>query len=245
MDLALDTAGQRAGVIAMAGFLVSFGFIRFSTRMMRSPRFPWWPGSIKTEGIHVHHLVFGIVLMIVSGFATFAAAPGSPWFEILAGAFGIGVGLTVDEFALWLYLEDVYWTDEGRASVDAAIVCAAVGGLLLLGFGPSYSGPPGGVALLVAEQVACVAVIVAKGKARLAIFALLIPFLGWIVAIRLARPNSWWGRRFYRPGSPKLAKAAARAARWDARRVRWLDRIGGAPSLARGDQQPHDPPGQE
>ena len=66
-------------------------------------------------GLHIHHLVFGIVLMMVAGFLGFAIQPDSPWLEILAGLFGIGVGLTLDEFALWLYLEDVYWSEEGAA----------------------------------------------------------------------------------------------------------------------------------
>src|SRR5687767_5390373 len=55
-------SGQLAGFVVLVAFLLSFGFIRMSTRLMRSPRVPWWPGSVKTGGIHVHHLVFGIVL---------------------------------------------------------------------------------------------------------------------------------------------------------------------------------------
>ena len=81
---------------------------------MRSPKVPWWPGSIKTGGIHVHHLVFGIVLLMLAGFLGFALQPESPWLEILAAAFGVGMGLTLDEFALWLHLEDVYWAEQGR-----------------------------------------------------------------------------------------------------------------------------------
>ena len=46
---------------------------------MRSPKVPWWPGSIKTEGgIHIHHLVFGIVLLMLAGFCEFAFQPGAP-----------------------------------------------------------------------------------------------------------------------------------------------------------------------
>ena len=78
--------------------------------------------------MHIHHLVFGIVAMMVAGFLQFATQPGDPWLEILAAIFGIGMGLTLDEFALWLYLEDVYWSDEGRSSVDAVIFAAIIGG---------------------------------------------------------------------------------------------------------------------
>jgi hypothetical protein len=198
-------AEEKEGVfLVLVGFLLSFAFIRMSTRLMRSPKVPWWPGSVVSEsGVHVHHLVFGIVLMIATGFVGFAVRPGSPWFEILAGGFGIGVGLTVDEFALWLYLEDVYWTEEGRSSVDVAIICA---------------------------------VVVAKGKTRLALIGLFIPLLLQVSAVRLARPNSWWARRRYPADSRKLRRATVRAARWDARRMRWLDRIGGAPHLVRAER---------
>ena len=63
-----------------------------------------------------------LYIFVLAGFIGFAVQPGSPWIEILAALFGIGVGLTLDEFALWLYLEDVYWSEEGRRSIDAVIV---------------------------------------------------------------------------------------------------------------------------
>ena len=94
--------GQRAGLLLLAAFLLSFGFIRMSTRLMRSPKVPWWPGSIKPGGLHIHHLVFGIVMIILAGFLQFALQPGSPWLEILAVAFGIGAGLTLDPQRGWI-----------------------------------------------------------------------------------------------------------------------------------------------
>jgi formate-dependent nitrite reductase membrane component NrfD len=111
----LSTGGERAGLILLVAMLLSFLLIRVSTRLMRSPKVTWWPGSIETEGgLHVHHLVFGIVLMLFAGFLM-AIQPDSPWFELSAAAFGIGAGLTLDEYALWLHLEDVYWAEEGVA----------------------------------------------------------------------------------------------------------------------------------
>ncbi len=80
--------------------------------------------------------MFGIVLLLLSGFLGFALQPESPWIEMLAALFGIGAGLTLDEFALWLYLEDVYWAEEGRQSVDAVIFAAIIGGCLVLGLVP-------------------------------------------------------------------------------------------------------------
>src|SRR5215204_4521338 len=132
----LSGEAERAGLILLAAMLLSFLFIRTSARLMRSPKVPWWPGSVQTEGgLHVHHLVFGIVLMLAMGFAL-ALQPPSPWLEIVAAGFGIGAGLTLDEYALWLHLEDVYWAQEGRRSVDAVIIAALIGGLVLMGFVP-------------------------------------------------------------------------------------------------------------
>ena len=48
--------------------------------------------------------------------------------------FGIGTGLTLDEFALWLNLKDVYWQEQGRRSVDAVVIALAVTGIVLVGF---------------------------------------------------------------------------------------------------------------
>jgi hypothetical protein len=238
----IDATNHRAGLIMLAGFLASFLFIRLSTRLMRSPRVPWWPGSVETGGIHVHHMVFGIIGMMVTGFLVIATDPASPWMEILAGLFGIGAGLTVDEFALWLYVEDVYWAKEGRASTDAAIICAACGGLVVMGVGSSdFHGSLGTVALAVVEVLAWSAIIVVKGKPRLAIVGFFVFPIGWVAAIRLARPNSWWARKRYKPGSKKLVRATKRAERWDARRDRWLDRIGGAPSIERPPRPPQQP----
>ena len=101
--------------LVLVGFIVSFSFIRMSTRLMRSPQVPWWPGSVVSEsGVHVHHLVFGIVAMMIAGAVGFAALGESPYLEICALVFGVGMGLTIDEFALWVYLDDVYWAEEGR-----------------------------------------------------------------------------------------------------------------------------------
>ncbi|HTA15654.1 MAG TPA: hypothetical protein VK781_12435, partial [Solirubrobacteraceae bacterium] len=99
----LDDRGQRSGFILLGAFLGAFLFIRTSARLIRSPKVTWWPGSVKTKsGLHLHHLVWGICLMMSSGFLDFALAPLSPWSEVLAAVFGVGAGLTLDEFALWV-----------------------------------------------------------------------------------------------------------------------------------------------
>ena len=218
----------------LTGFLLSFGFIRMSTRLMRSPRVPWWPGSVETgSGLHIHHLVFGIVAMMLAGFLAFVLQPDSPWLEILAAVFGIGVGLTIDEFALWLHLEDVYWSEEGRSSVDAMIVAAIFGGGFVLGIAPLDTGGGGTVAVVVVTTLinltACV-IAATKGKLASTLTGMFVPPVAYVSAIRLARPHSFWGRRRYAPGSAKMAKATARDRRFRARQRRLQELIGGRPS---------------
>jgi hypothetical protein len=237
-DLVLEFGGEsflggeaeRAGLILLAAMLLSFLFIRTSARLMRSPKVPWWPGSVTTEGgLHVHHLVFGIALMLICGFVL-ALQPGSPWFELVAAAFGIGAGLTLDEYALWLHLEDVYWAEEGRRSVDAVVVAVLIGGLVLMGFLPfaTDSGVPTIVAsVLAAFALATMAVL--KGKLFMGVATMLVPFVGLVAALRLAKPDSVWARRRYPEGSRKLARAQARLERHQRRYRAFQDRIAGAP----------------
>src|SRR5215203_8258 len=213
--------------------LLSFGFIRFSTRMIRA-EVSWWPGNVSPGGLHVHHLVFGIVGMMVAGFLSFALQPGEPWVEILAALFGIGMGLTLDEFALWLYLEDVYWSEEGRNSVDAVIFAAIIGGGIIVGFVPLDAGDGGStlaILFTVLFDLSICAIVAVKGKLSSAVIGMFIPPVAWVAAIRLARPGSWWGKRRYKPESDKLAKAEARKVQHDRRVRRVQDLIGGAPSL--------------
>jgi hypothetical protein len=127
----VDT-GKQPELFLLLAFLLSFGFIRTSAHMIRA-QVSWWPGNVQVGGTHVHHLVWGILTMLVVGYVAIAFSPGSPLRELLAILFGVGAGLTMDEFALWLHLEDVYWSEQGRASVDAVIVAAGCGALVLLG----------------------------------------------------------------------------------------------------------------
>jgi hypothetical protein len=231
-EQALGSGANRAGFVLFAAFLLSFGFIRMSTRLMRSPKVPWWPGSVQTGGVHVHHLVFGIALMLVAGFVSFAFELSSPLLEISAAAFGVGAGLTLDEFALWLHLDDVYWSDEGRKSIDAVLIAALLGGLVLTGTVPLGADNGGGTAGILAVGllvIAVSAVALLKGKYVLGLAGLFVPLLSLIGAVRLAKPATPWARWRYREGGRKLARARERAARHTARLERWQDRIGGAP----------------
>jgi hypothetical protein len=221
---------ERAGLILLSAMLLSFLFIRTSARLMRSPKVPWWPGSVTTEGgLHVHHLVFGIALMLVCGFVL-ALQPDSPWFELVAAGFGIGAGLTLDEYALWLHLDDVYWAEEGRRSVDAVVVAVLIGGLVLMGVLPFATDA--GVPTIVASVLGALAlgaVAVAKGKLFMGVASMLFPLVGLVAAVRLAKPGSPWARRRYTEGSRKLERAQARLERHQRRYRAFQDRIAGAP----------------
>jgi di/tricarboxylate transporter len=233
--------------VLLAAFLLTFLFIRTSARLMRSPKVTWWPGSVTTEsGLHLHHLVWGIVLLLLTGFLGFVLSPTSPRTEILAVMFGIGAGLTLDEFALWVHLKDVYWAEEGRSSFDAVVVAAVIGGLVVVGAAP-FDLPQSGssvdeivVAVLIDLLLFTVAVL--KGRWLLALVGVFVPLVSLVAALRLASPTSRWAHRRYRAGSRKLARAQARFARIAGRDRRLSDAIAGPPSVpAVAEQARHGP----
>ena len=229
----LGRPGQRAGFLVLAGLLGGFLFIRTSARLIRM-QVSWWPGNVETSsGLHIHHLVWGILTVMATGFLTFSFQPDSPWIEILAVLFGIGCGLTLDEFALWLHLEDVYWTDVGRSSVDAVIVASLIGGMLVLGAAPFDSDEQGSIAaivLAIAINMVFVLIVVAKGKPLTAVLGAFVPLLALTGAIRLAKPGSRWAKRRYAPDSRKLRRATERDRWVQALQDRVFDAIGGRPS---------------
>jgi branched-subunit amino acid transport protein AzlD len=226
--------------LVLIGFLLSFAFIRMSTRLMRSPKVPWWPGSIVSDGgVHLHHLVFGIVTMMVAGAGGFAAFGNSPWTEICAFAFGIGAGLTIDEFALWVYLDDVYWAEEGRSSIDATVIAAAAMMLALLGFTP-FTIEDGSIEAILGTALSALVVFLlvvicfAKGRilhGTIGFFVFPIALYG---ACRLGKPHSAWARRRYGERRPKKQKRAEERFPPDRRTERFKnafrDVVGGKPS---------------
>jgi lysyl-tRNA synthetase class 2 len=234
-------AEEKQGLfLVLVGFVLSFAFIRMSTRLMRSPRVPWWPGSVVSEsGVHLHHLVFGIVTMMIAGTVGFTVLGDSPYAEICAAFFGIGAGLTIDEFALWIYLDDVYWSEEGRVSIDATVIAAAAMGLIVLGYTP-FSFQTGSldetIGSLVGAAVVFGAVAICFAKQRVlhgavGFFVLPVAIYG---AARLGKPNSPWARRRYGRRRPqKQARSEARF-RPDRRTERFKnafrDIVGGKPT---------------
>jgi hypothetical protein len=234
-------ADEKQGLfLVLVGFILSFAFIRMSTRLMRSPRVPWWPGSVVSEsGVHLHHLVFGIVTMMIAGTLGLAALGDRPYAEICAFLFGVGAGLTIDEFALWVYLDDVYWAEEGRASIDATVIAAAGMMLILLGFSP-FSFDTGSfeetiVSILGAALVfGLVAICFAKQRVlhgTIGFFVFPVAIYG---AVRIGKPGSPWGRRRYGERRPaKQAKAEERFApdrHTERFKNAFRDIVGGKPS---------------
>jgi hypothetical protein len=232
-------AHDRQGVfLVLVGFVGSFAFIRMSTRMIRA-EVRWWPGNIESDsGVHVHHLVFGIVAMMVAGTLGFAAFGHSPLTEICAFFFGIGAGLTIDEFALWYRLEDVYWAEEGRSSIDATVIGASLIGLIVLGANPfEFGGGPeeviGGIvsAMLL---IFFVGVCFMKGRRLHGTIGILFAPLAIYGAWRIGKPDSAWARRRYGDRRPKKqAKAERRfhpGRRTDRYKEAFRDIVGGKPS---------------
>ena len=189
--------------------------------------------------MHVHHAVPGIILLMIGAF-TAVCGPGTPWMVSSPDPVGIGTSLVLDEFALILHLQDVYWSGEGRVSVEMVSLVAACLGLVLVGFSPlgvdelTVGDVEVRITLLTAVVIhfLLLLVCVLKGKYRSALVGCFMAPVGWWAALRLARPNSRWGRRYRRR---KLERAQRREnkfqAKWDPR-WRWLsDAIAGAPSL--------------
>ena len=225
--------GPGAGTVVLVAFLVSYLAIRTSARLTRSVS--WWPGGVETEGgVHLHHLVWGILLMLFCGFLSFAAPLQSPWWHVIAIGFGIGAGFTLDEFALWVHLEDVYWSEAGRMSFDAVVCTFAFAVLVVLGTRPFGLDEPAsiwGTAAAVTAIVALALICFAKGRVLLGVIGVFIPVVAFFGAVRLAHPASIWAKRRY--GDARMARAQARfdPDRPMMRAGRWLgDLIAGRPT---------------
>jgi hypothetical protein len=209
----IEDADKEYHFLILISFLVSWGFIRISAHMIRA-QVSWWPGNVETKGgTHIHHMFWGILLVLSMGYIGLSFTLGTPWIELVAIAFGVGMGLTLDEFALWLNLEDVYWAPKGRQSIDAVIaatvllVIALIGAqfwidlyralFVLLGAG-GRELDNGELAVLVTcvHLVGLLASIVCilKRKIVLGILGLFIPIVSLIGALRPAKPGSRWAR---------------------------------------------------
>lgn len=232
---AIIETGRLPLFLCFVAFVVTFLTTRMITRLIRSGRGPF-KDNVSASGLHVHHAVPGVVLLVVGAFVAVGANGQTGWAEFGGVLVGIGTSLVLDEFALILRLDDVYWQEEGRLSVQVVGLALACLGLVLLGFNPVFVDRTDATTTAVSAGVIVihfllVFVIVAKGKYLTALFAVFIPPVAVYGAVRLARPRSRWARRRY--GDHKLERAVQRAeafdARYNDRAQRLADFIGGTP----------------
>jgi hypothetical protein len=244
----VDT-GRAPAVWMLIGFLVTFAVTRGITRRIhaKAAEQSQRPASqrgglsdIYIGGVHIHHQVWGILLVLVTGLLQFRYTPRPPWVEVLAVLFGAGAALTLDEFALWFNLDDIYWSKSGRKSIDAILVGGALGAVLLLQASPvgTTSGrDPLAIWLYlvtVAFNLAVAGVCIIKGKLATGLIGIVVPILAAIGAIRLAKPSSVWARRRY--SGPKLNRSQQRfGPAYQLRHNRLRDFLGGRPDPAGGD----------
>ncbi len=242
LDLRLDVvaAGREPLMWCLIAFILTFFVTRSITRYIRAtagrpgPRKWWQPHNISVSGndgkegrgggLHIHHAVFGVVLVLVSGVAmvTMAGTGTVREFTVAAIFFGIGAALVLDEFALILHLQDVYWSEDGRTSVDAVFVAAAVAGLLVMGFNPLSLFDVGiwrdaespwariTVIALAGLNLALAVLVLLKGKLWTGLLGMFLTPLLFVGAIRLSRPHAPWARWRYHDKPHKMRRALER-----------------------------------
>ena len=215
-------------------FLITRSITRFIRHRAASGQGTGPIRNITFRGIHIHHQVFGIVIMLGAGLTLISATPEGGALNAVAAVFGVGVSLTFDEFALWLHLKDVYWTHEGRQSVDAIFCVLAVTGIFIGGAdvltgrigSAEWWSSVGGLAISLTLSIICML----KGKLVTGVIGVFFQPIAIVGAIRLAKPDSWWAQRFYPKRPRRLARAERRfgmsyQARWN----RLRDLVAGAP----------------
>ena len=106
-----------AQLLILVSFLTTFIVIRTITHLQKAGII-----SNQTGGFHIHHMVPGIILLLISGYFGISYWHNRKIHLSMSVLFGIGAALTLDEFALWLFLSDVYWAKQGRDSVDVVII---------------------------------------------------------------------------------------------------------------------------
>lgn len=232
-DINLDfmAPGRLPLLWCLIAFILTFFITRTITRYIRAtadrtgPRKWWQPHNISGKGgTHIHHAVFGVILVLVSGVAMVTMNRSGTAHQFTAAAifFGIGAALVLDEFALILHLQDVYWSEQGRTSVDAVFVAVAVAGLLILGFNPlsffdiwiwrDDTSLLARVTVLVMAvgNLALAVVVLLKGKLWTGLIGMFLPPLLLIGAVRLARPHAPWARWHYQDKPRKMHRSLER-----------------------------------
>ncbi|MYV70354.1 hypothetical protein GT043_31320 [Streptomyces sp. SID2131] len=229
--------GKLPLLLALTSFVVTFLVTRTITRLIRAGKGPF--GNVSSGGLHIHHVVPGVVLSVIGGFGAVGSGRHGVGAAVFAVVFGIGAGLVLDEFALILHLDDVYWSEDGRKSVEVVVLTAALVMLALSGFSPlgvndvSEDERQDRATFIVTIVLNFLFILVSlvKGKFRMAVMGVFVPFVAIVGAVRLARPGSWWSKRLYRRRHRARARSRLRTYRHDRRwtkvRRRFQDLIGG------------------
>jgi hypothetical protein len=117
---------ERSALLSWLGFSTTFAVVRLITYSIRAGRGPF--GNVSLGGEHLHHYMWGIGLVSGVGAVAVRGEEATRRHPVVALCYGIGVALIIDEFALLLDLQDVYWARQGRISVDLGVGLAGVGG---------------------------------------------------------------------------------------------------------------------
>jgi hypothetical protein len=233
IELDFVTSGRLPLLCCLVAFILTFFVTRTIVRYIRAhagneaPRKWWQPRNIGHGDVHIHHVVIGVILVMLSGvtMVTLAVNGGVPEFTVAATFFGIGAALVLDEFALILHLEDVYWSEDGRTSVDAVFAAIAIAGLLVLGLNPlsffdvsvwrdDHSLLARTTVVVLALSTLLLAVIVLlKGKVWTGLVGMFITPLLIIGAVRLSRPHAPWARWRYTTRPRRMHRALVRERR--------------------------------
>jgi hypothetical protein len=123
-------------LISTGSFFVTFATVRAITHAIRAQRGPF--KNFTLGGRHIHHMTFGITGLLTVGFLWLLEIGTNEQrlaSNITSVVYGTGAALTLDEFALWLNLEDDYWTTQGRESIDAVVLFGSLLGMSALGRG--------------------------------------------------------------------------------------------------------------
>ncbi len=221
--------GRLPLLCCLVAFIVTFFVTRTFVRFIRHrndaglPARWWHPRNVHIGSVHIHHVAFGVVLVMLSGLTlvTLSVDGQEPEFTAAATFFGIGAALVLDEYALILHLSDVYWEEDGRTSVDAVFAAVAVAGLLIMGlhplmfFLPIWHGADS-VALraavggAMALTLPLAVVVLLKGKVWTGLLGMFIVVLLVIGAMRLSRPHAPWARWRYTTQPDKMRRALQR-----------------------------------
>jgi len=246
-------------LIVFLAFLITFALTRLYTRLAR--KHGW--GSASSGGVHVHHMVVGVILMGIGGLLSFTQFNyEESVYNLSAILFGTGLALTLDEFAMIFHLKDVYWSEEGRTSIDAILLGAAGAGAVLVMASPftnaGQAKPKNSNAsdwvvensqyrvnlwLILMISLVVAIIVLLKKKPFLAVMGFVFLPVGIISACRLAKPGSPWARWFYSPrkGSGAVERRARKLerstyrfteGRWGRFERAFSDLIGGAPDQA-------------